>query len=138
MQCILKANLFIHEDLYYCEICGAYVRNSTKIQKLAKVCEPPTVAGSICLNNALNGNFPFGYYYIILPQEQRKCLNKVLQEHQQLVDAINPDASSIPIPESQPAPPPSSPLSYSPQSPGRVGDEHIEQLDSIHIFSDSD
>ena len=45
-----------------------------------------------------------------LPQEQRKCLNKVLQERQQLVEAINLDASSIPIPESQPATPPISPL----------------------------
>ena len=46
-------------------------------------------------------------------------------------------ASSIPIPESQPATPPVSPfyaMSYSPQSPGREGSEHTEQLD----YSDSD
>ena len=87
------------------------------------------------LNNASNGKFPFGYHYSILPQEQRTCLNKVMHEHQQLVEATNLEASSIPITESQPATPPVSPLSrsYSPKSPAQEGSEHIE-----HIFSDSD
>ena len=48
------------------------------------------------------------------------------------------DASSIPIPESQPATPPVSPLSlpYSPQSP-RIEADYTEQLEDITI-SDSD
>ena len=122
-------------------MCGAYGRDSTKIQKLAHNCEPPTAAGVIFLNNASNGLFPFGYYYSILLQEERKCLNKVMQDHQQLVEAINTDASSIPIVESQLATPPISPFSpcspqsYSPQTPGHSGSEHDEQLD---IISDSD
>ena len=39
----------------------------TKIQKLASKCELPTAAGTVFLNNALNGKFPFGYDYNILP-----------------------------------------------------------------------
>ena len=79
--------------------------------------------------------FPFGCYYSILPQEQSKCFNKVLEEHQQLVEVINPDASSIPIPESQPAIPPVSPLVLpcSLVSP-RIEADYAEQLDNIHIF----
>ena len=116
-----------YKDLYYCRICGAYGRDSTKIQKLAQNCEPPTAAGMTFLNNASNGKFPFGYHYSILPQEQRTCLNKVMHEHQQLVEATNLEASSIPITESQPATPPVSPLSrsYSPKSPAQEGSEHI-------------
>ena len=134
--------LYKYKDLYYCKVCGAYGRDSTKIQKLAQSCETPTAAGVIFFKNASNGSFPFGYYYSILPQEEKKCLNKVMQDHTQLVEAINTDASSIPIEESQLATPPFSPLSlpfspqsYSPQTPGQSGSEQEEQ---INIISDSD
>ena len=103
---------------------------------------PHTAAGVIFLKNVSNGSFPFGYYYSILPQEEKKCLNKVMQDHMQLVEAINTDASSIPIEESQLATPPLSPLSlpfspqsYSPQTPGQSGSEQEEH---INIISDSD
>ena len=65
----------------------------------------------------------------------RECVNKVLEEHQQLVEVSIPDASIIPIPESQPATPPVSPLvlTYSPVSPG-VEADYAEQLDNIHML----
>ena len=149
MQFISKINLFIirtnytNTKIYITAKCvGAYGRDSTKIQKLAQSCEPPTAAGVIFLKNASNGLFPFGYYYSILPQEEKKCLNKVMQDHLQLVEAINTDASSIPLVESQLATPPISPVSlplspqsYSPQTPGQSGSEQEEQL---NIISDSD
>ena len=67
----------------------------------------------------------------------------IFDQHKQLVEVLQQDASSIPIPESQPVSPslspPSSPLSlpYSPQSP-RVEAEHNEQLEGILLVSDSD
>ena len=132
--------LYKYRDLFYCNVCGAHGRSSTKIQKLATGCEPCATAGRLFLDNAENGKFPFGYHYNILPQEHSKCLNNFIEQHQQLVLAMHSDASSIPIPESQPATPPISPLSlpYSPQSP-RIEADTFDQLENIeHILSDSD
>ena len=44
----ISHKLYKYMDLYYCRTCGAYSRDSTKIQKLAKDSEPPIAAGTIC------------------------------------------------------------------------------------------
>ena len=134
--------LYKYRDLYYCKTCGAHGRTCTQIQKLASKCDFPTAAGTVFLNNAHNGKFPFGYYYSILPNEQGKCLNNIIDQHQQLVEKANLDACNVPIPESQPVTPsfspslsplscPVSPL-YSPASPAE--DQELERI----VVSDSD
>ena len=133
--------LFKYRDLYYCKTCGAHGRTCTKIQKLASKCDLPTAAGTAFINNSKNGIFPFGYNYSILPIEQSKCLNNIIDQHQQLVEGIQQDASSIPIPGSQSVTPVSSPpcsplsLPFSPQL--RAEDGPDVQLEGI-IVSDSD
>ena len=62
--------LYKCRNIYYCTPCGAYGRDSTKIQKVAEECQPPTAAGILCSNNALNG-----YFYSTLPLYLRSNTN---------------------------------------------------------------
>ena len=128
--------IYKFKDLYYCNICGAHGRSSTKIQKLAKNCEPRTFAGNRFLNNAQKGIFPFGYHYSILPQEHSACLNKFMTSHSKLVQEIQSfSPASMPVPVS----PPVSPLSlpYSPESP-RLEEEIPVLLEPPILAIDSD
>ena len=117
-------------------MCGAHGRSCTKIQKLAKSCEPRTIAGNLFLENAQRGKFPFGYHYSILPQEHSACLNNFMTQHSKFVQEIQSSSpANIPVPIS----PPVSPLSlpYSPESP-RLEEELPELLEPPIIAIDSD